>query len=56
MSDDEKHAYCIERSGFHATFLPPLLYERAEQQGYDMRWYVKQQPIPMDADMTSSSK
>lgn len=46
MTDDEKHAFCRERTGFSAVFLPPKLYEEAERQGYDMRYYVKQQPIP----------
>jgi hypothetical protein len=46
MTDREKHDYCFKRSGRAATFLPPSLYEEAERQGYDMRWYVKQQLTP----------
>lgn len=26
--------------------LPPYLYENAKQWGHDMRYYVKQEPIP----------
>lgn len=32
------------------VFLPPSLYDRAAAEGYDMRWYVKQQLIPRDGN------
>jgi hypothetical protein len=28
------------------VFLPPALYDRATREGVDMRFYIKQQPIP----------
>lgn len=46
MSDEEKHALALKRTGVQAVFLPPALYDAAQRAGYDMSWFVKQQPIP----------
>jgi hypothetical protein len=29
------------------VFLPPSLFDDAQAAGYDMRWYVKQELIPL---------
>jgi hypothetical protein len=47
MTDDEKHEFCRERTGFGAVFLPPTIYEAAERAGYDMRFYVMQKSMPV---------
>lgn len=47
VTDDEKHAFCRERTGFIATILPRSLYNAAEQAGFDMRWYVYAKPVPI---------
>ncbi len=46
-TDDEKHAFCIRRRGYYATFLTPSMYKMAEETGQDMRWYVINKPIPI---------
>ena len=46
MTDEQKHEH-MRRMGYpHAVFLPPAIYEVARAKGYDMRQYVKTQPIP----------
>lgn len=46
-TDDEKHAFCLLRSGHHATILPRSLYEAMEREGKtDMRWFVINKPLP----------
>ena len=47
LTDEEKHAWCRRRGYPSAVFLPPALYDAAEREGYDMRYHVKQQPIPL---------
>lgn len=47
MTDEEKHADCIKRTGFPCTFIPPNLYDDAERDGYNMRDYVKQRMLPL---------
>lgn len=46
MTDEEKHAWCKERTGLCAGFISPSLYAAAEAAGYDMRWFVINKPIP----------
>lgn len=46
QTDREKHDFCLRRTGACATFLPPAMYDRAAALDCDMRWFVKQQPIP----------
>jgi hypothetical protein len=46
MTDDEKHAWCKERTGHCAGFVSPSLYAAAEKAGYDMRWFVISKPMP----------
>lgn len=46
MTDDEKHEWCRERGYPHAVFLYPHLYQEAERQDYDMRYYVKTKMMP----------
>lgn len=48
MSDEEKHADCIKRTGNPATFVAPSLYDKIEREGGDMRYFVKQKLIPTD--------
>jgi hypothetical protein len=48
-TDDEKHAFCRQRGYPSAVFVPSSLYDAAEKQGIDMRYYVKQRPIPAGA-------
>lgn len=50
MTIKEKHAWCIERTGYPATILPPSLYKAMEADGQDMRWYVPNQPIPVNGN------
>jgi hypothetical protein len=45
MTDDEKHAFCKERTGFHAVFLTQAMYDAGEHAGADMRYYVVQKPM-----------
>lgn len=45
MSDEEKHALALKRTGMYALFLLPALYDAAQRAGYDMNCFVKQQPI-----------
>lgn len=49
MTDDEKHEWCRKRGAPSALFLPEPLYREAERQGYDMRYYVIQKPIPISS-------
>lgn len=46
VTDAQKHAWCQRRGYPHAVFLAPRLYADAEANGYDMRWYVINKPIP----------
>jgi hypothetical protein len=46
VTDEEKHAFCIWRTGFCATFISPSLYKQAEREGLDMRRFVKNRPMP----------
>jgi hypothetical protein len=50
VTNAEKHEWCQKRGYPSAVFLPPSLYDKAEKEGYDMRWYVKQQPIRLTDD------
>lgn len=34
------------QNGSRITFLPPSLYDQAEREGWDMRGYARQLPIP----------
>lgn len=47
MTDDEKHALSIKRTGYPATFLPRSLYEHYKREEFDMAGYVIQQPMPV---------
>lgn len=49
-TDQEKNEFCLRRTGSPATLVPPLMYDRAAALGCDMRWYVRQQPIPKEDD------
>ena len=44
-TDKQKHAWCMERTGFCAAFLTPRTYAAVERDGMDMRYYVIQKPI-----------
>lgn len=50
MTDAEKHEWCRKRGYPSAVFLPPSLFDAAEKEGHDMRWFVKQRPIPVTTD------
>jgi hypothetical protein len=45
VTDEEKHAWCMKRTGCGAGFLSPSMYAAAERNGNDMRQYVIQKPI-----------
>jgi hypothetical protein len=40
VTDEEKHAWCLRRTGYRAGYLAPLTYAKAERDGQDMRYYV----------------
>lgn len=48
VTDKEKHAWCRKRTGSCATILPPVLYDRMENENHDMRWFVKSKPVPRE--------
>lgn len=48
ISDEDKHAICLIRTGHHCTFLSPSMYDDAARQGCDMANFVKNRPMPID--------
>lgn len=46
LCEQDKIAACIRETGHHPVILSPALYDAAKVLGYDMRHYVKQQPLP----------
>jgi hypothetical protein len=57
VTDEEKHAYCIRRTGFCATFLSPALYAEAEREGtFDMRRFVMQRSMPITGTLSFKEK
>lgn len=47
ISDEDKHAICMIRTGHHCTFLSPKMYDDAVRQGCDMANFVKNKPMPI---------
>jgi hypothetical protein len=56
VTDEEKHAFCIRRWGFCATFITAALYEQAEREGIDMRRFVIQRPMPITGTLSFKEK
>jgi hypothetical protein len=48
ISDEDKHAICLIRTGHHCTYLTPSMYDDAVRQGCDMANFVKNKPMPVD--------
>lgn len=48
ISDEDKHAICLIRTGHPCTPLPPKMYDDAVRQGCDMANFVKNKPMPTD--------
>lgn len=57
ISDEDKHAINMIRTGHPCTVLPPKMYDDAVAQGCDMTSFVKNKPLPIswkDGHMQSS--